>query len=567
MRRANGGRRYAIMQRIATLFRDYATLQGAGLACRDIFLDVWRRAVYSIASHRKFLMNEEPKGGNDEHLRAELAGKITLAMARAALRELGVPADKDANAARLAEIAEEVEWQADETAADKMAAASICFTTKDTEGAAKLTKEACDIIRKGMSFSLLASLLKAMSSTRRPVPIYLLENEANGERFWNVNAGGITCKVSVEDVQLEAFKKLLPKTQKPAVLPYTPEVMRFSMACKQKPRIVEGTRGGIFEEEVLSGKYYDVIPDKARPDEVMSYIVGKEMALNSRMFPLLVFLLSLFYEQNRRLIARGPAYRQKTQKEDIKRKFTLKYADIVKRFAFNESKSGQSRAKQMIQRAAGTIINMKVDYRYTENGVPKKRVTNIFDEVESECQNNTWLTASFSEAYAERLVREANWVMFWVPVLKLRPDHVAPFLVASAKSIPSDGSRWRTSDLQEIVRYLGSEEGDKVHDSFHEDVVQKVHDFIRDAEGAGLASFRFMQRKADGALEDLTDEQARFIDGREPCGVRHSWNDLDGIVLQAKILDLPGGEKSIEEDEKQILANRKKRRAEKEAAS
>lgn len=529
----------------------------------DIFLDVGRRAVYSIASHRKFLMNEEPKGEKDERWRAKLAGKITLSMARAALRELGLPADKDANAARLAKIAEEAEWQANETASDKITAASLCLETKNTEGAARLTKEAGEIIKKERSFSLLSSALLAMSKTRRPVPIYLLENKEDGEKCWSMNAGGIMCAISFELVQLEALSALMPKPRKAATLPYTDEVMCFSLACKQKPRIVEGKRGGVFEDEVPSGKYYDIIPDKARPDEVMSYIVGKEMALNSRMFPLLAFLLSLFYEQNRRLIARGPAYRQKTQKEEIKRKFTLKYADIVKRFAFNESKFAQSRAKQMIQRAAGTLINMRVDYRYAD-GI--KRVTNIFDEVESECKNNTWLTASFSVAYAERLVKEANWVMFWKPVLKLRPDHVAPFLVASAKSIPSDGSRWRTSDLQEIVRYLGSEEGDKVHDSFHEDVVQKVHDFIRDAEGAGLASFRFMRRTSDGTLEKLTDEQARFIEGKEPCGVRHSWNDLEGIVLQAKILDLPDGEKSIEEDEKRILASRK-HRAEKEAAS
>ena len=503
------------------------------------------------------------------------AGKITLAMLRKAMRERGLPAGDAAEGAK--QLAAKTAKALSEGFTDyrKASASMDALMEKQYLNEAEKQRQKQDAI-----MGKLHKLQFIHDALQRIVA------KQSTEVYWNKKGFAMLstspCEYTEgfkgysssfhyypwEALQLKAFEKILPKTQEAEVVIYTEEVKFLPIACKQEPRIVEGKPGGLFEEEVPSGKYYDVVPNKKKPDEVMSFIFSKETALNSRMFPLLVFFLSLFYKQNKRFIRRRKDDKQKTQAGDIERKFTLKYADVVKRFPFKESKASQYRAKQMIQCAAGALINMRVDYRYTtKDGVPMRRVTNIFDEVESECGDAAWLTVSFSEAYAQRLVKEADWVMFWGPVLKLRPDHVAPFLIASAKSIPSDGSRWRTSDLQEIARYLGSEEGDKIHDSFYEDVVQRVHDFIRDAEDAGLASFRFMRRMKDKSIVELTNEQAEFIEGREKkCDVRHNWNDLDGIVLQAKILDLPGEEKSIEEDEKRAIEARRKKRKEESAS-
>lgn len=492
------------------------------------------------------------------------AGKITLAMLRKAMRELGLPASNTAEGAKQLAAKTAKPLQEGFTAYHKITDSMIALMENKCLIEAEKQRQKQDAM-----MGKLHKLQFIHDALQRIVAKQSTEVYWDGKAFamysmspceyvdcFKGYSGGFNY-YPWEALQLKAFEKILPKTQEADVAVYTKEVAFLPIACKQEPRIVEGKPGGLFEEEVPSGKYYDVVPNKKKPDEVMSFIFSKETVLNSRMFPLLVFFLSLFYKQNKRFIRRRKDDKQKTQAGEIERKFTLKYADIVKRFAFNESKFGQSRAKQMIQCAAGALIDMRVDYRYTtKDGVPMRRVTNIFDEVESEC-GAAWLTVSFSEAYAQRLVKEADWVMFWGPVLKLRPDHVAPFLIASAKSIPSDGSRWRTSDLQEIARYLGSEEGDKIHNSLHDDVISKVHDFIRDAEDAGLASFRFMRRMKDKSIVELTNEQANFIEGEKRCNVRHSWKDLDGIVLQAKILDLPGGEKSIEEDEKRVLASRK----------
>ncbi len=486
----------------------------------------------------------------------KLAGRITLDMARNALRELGFPADKDASAKELAKAAERAEERINEPMQAKVRAAIKTKGAKWLDDV-ELLIEAGKCGQKAIKARLLYYVFDVMAVIRKPVPIYLVTDETEGKsrQYWCIQIDNISINLPYEAMQLEAFKEILPEPKKARTLTHNAKVMGLASATGRKPRKVEAKGGLLSASERPSGLYYDTPAGKG-----ISYIVQDNMhnvkAFNSRLFPVLALILSYFHEANKHLIERASKLRKQTKEERITRKIELAYAEITKFFNYSESKRGQDKARDMVRSAAIVLIDMKVGQSMKDGSY---RVTNIFEQTESNCGKKK-LIVTLSESFAVELVKEGKWLKFWGDALKLAPEHVAALLTASAQPLPLDGSRWRTSELSEILQCLGVDDGGEIHNSLHDDVLQKVHGFIESVEQAGLARCRIMQRMEDESIAELTEKQANFIEGEKRCNVRHSWNDLAGLVLQVELLDpLDADEKSIEEDDKRAIEARRKK--------
>lgn len=488
---------------------------------------------------------QQTKGGR------KVAGKITLDMAREALRELGCKVDKDASAETLTEAIEREELRIKAALQEKLAANSE-QQRLDNELLIELQESGS----KGMKMRLLFHALKIMTATHRPVTIYLITEK--GENKWLVTRGGLSVKLPYDAMSLEALKPLIPKAKKALDLPYTDDVKGLAIALGKKPRRVEVKGGLLSTSKQPNGLYYDT----PAGSYIFPFHVCNGEILDPRLYTVLALILSRFHDLNKRLIERPAKHRQKTESGDLKRTIEVSWADLSKYLPFRDSKQGQARARVVVRNAAIMLIHMKVG-RGAEDG--SYQVTSMFEETESNCGKKK-LIAILTESFAVKLAREGKWLKFYGDVLKLPPERAAAFLFASANPLPPDGSRWRTSNLSEIVQCLGMNEGDKVHNSFYEDVVQKVHGFIKAVEAAGLAHCRIMRREGKSIVE-LTKKQAEFIEGREKCDVRHNWNDLAGLVLQVELLDpLDADERSIEEDDQRAIEARMKKRKEEASA-
>lgn len=496
----------------------------------------------------------------------EKVGKVTMAMLRKAMRELGLPASDTAEGAK--QLAAKTAKALSEGFDDyrKASASMDALMEKQYLNEAEKQRQKQDaIMGKLHRLQFIHDALQRIEA-KQPTEVFWnkkvfamfsmsIDKDADGVEM---SHGGFSY-YPWEALQLEAFKEILPELKKARTFLYTDEVTDLAKAVGKKPRRVEAKGGLLSASKQPSGLYYDT----PSGSYIFPFHVCNGEMLDPRLYPVFALILSRFHDLNKSKIERPAKHRQQTESGDLKRKVELSWADLSKYLPFSPSKYGQARARDVVRNAAIMLIYMKVG-RDMEDG--SYRVTNMFEETESNCGKKK-LIATLSESFAVKLARVGKWLKFYDDVLTLPPEHAAAFLFAHAKPLPLDGSRWRTSELSEIVQCLGIDEGGEIHNSLHDDVLQKMHGFIESVEQAGLARCRIMRRMEDGGIAELTEKQANFIEGEKRCNVRHDWKDLAGLVLQVELLDpLDADEKSIEEDDKRAIEARR-RKLKEEAAS
>ena len=478
------------------------------------------------------------------------AGKITLAMLRKAMRELGLPASNTAEGAKQLAAKTAKPLQEGFTAYHKITDSMIALMENKCLIEAEKQRQKQDAM-----MGKLHKLQFIHDALQRIVAKQSTEVYWDGKAFAMLSMSpceypdgfkGYSSSFHYYPAQaldLEAFKKLLPKQaeDKQFSVLLSESGLRFYMSHGAEWETVEGRPGGILSGGGYeSGKYCKIkLGKKASDKRAALFGIAKDVSITPETCKLFMALCSGLNDAN---LQSGGVCIWNRERESVRRDVIIDLGALARAISSDGDRRAVSRVKKKLQEAKDYLQTLKTGVVTTDReGNEYSGACNVFETIGEHIEGKNRILARFTQTFIDEVLRGSRkGKPMYAQIMgdcaySLSGFNVSLYLFESLSYQSTAPGEWRQIKLTDALSWLGYTPNRRIHNSLYDDVLRPLNAYIQETEEKGLASHSIVRRGEDGRMLELTKADKMFLEGREPCNTYHSWKDLDSYVLMCQL--------------------------------